>query len=257
MPLRYDPALFAGLLVVLDLAGTFVFALSGAMSGIKHRLDLFGLLVLSFAAGSAGGLARDVLLGATPPPAISDWRYIGVSLAAGLATFFWYPYIDRLRSSVLELDAGGLALFAVSGSLKALAAGLNPIAAMLLGVLTGIGGGMLRDVLVSEVPAVLRGEVYASAALAGAGVVVLARLLHMPCGRSRRCRPLLRPPVPGHPARLAVPGRQAGLEPRAPGLRRGVTSDGAGPRLSGPSGTRGWRARRRRRSPPHGEMDWG
>ena len=180
MPLRYDPALFAGLLVVLDLAGTFVFALSGAMSGIKHRLDLFGLLVLSFAAGSAGGLARDVLLGATPPPAISDWRYIGVSLAAGLATFFWYPYIDRLRSSVLVLDAGGLALFAVSGSLKALAAGLNPIAAMLLGVLTGIGGGMLRDVLVSEVPAVLRGEVYASAALAGAGVVVLARLLHLP-----------------------------------------------------------------------------
>ena len=157
MPLRYDPALVAGVLVVLDLAGSFVFALSGALAGIKHRLDLFGVLVLSFAAGSAGGLIRDVLLGATPPPAISDWRYIGVSLAAGLVTFFCFPLIDRLRSSVLVLDAAGLALFAVSGALKAQAAGLNPLASMLLGVITGIGGGMVRDVLVSDVPAVLRG----------------------------------------------------------------------------------------------------
>jgi uncharacterized membrane protein YeiH len=180
MPLRYDPALIAGLLVVLDLAGTFVFALSGAMAGVKHRLDLFGVLVLSFAAGNAGGLTRDLLLGATPPPAISDWRYIGVSLVAGLVTFAWSPVIDRLRSSVLMLDAAGLGLFAVSGTLKALAAGLNPAAAMLLGVLTGVGGGMLRDVLVSEVPAVLRREVYASAALAGTAVVVAARLLLLP-----------------------------------------------------------------------------
>ena len=180
MPLRYDPALFAGVLIVLDLAGSFVFALSGALAGIKHRLDLFGVLVLSFAAGSAGGLIRDVLLGATPPPAISDWRYIGVSLAAGLVTFFCFPLIDRLRSSVLVLDAAGLALFAVSGALKAQAAGLNALPSMLLGVITGIGGGMLRDVLVSDVPAVLRGEVYASAALAGTAVVVLGRLAGLP-----------------------------------------------------------------------------
>jgi uncharacterized membrane protein YeiH len=180
MPLHYDPALIANLLVVLDLAGTFVFAISGAMAGVRHRLDLFGVLVLSFAAGNAGGLTRDVLLGATPPPAISDWRYIGVSLAAGLISFFGASIIDRLRSSLLVLDAAGLALFAVSGTLKALAAGLNPVAAMLLGVLTGVGGGMLRDVLVSEVPAVLRGELYASAALAGAAVVVLGRLLRLP-----------------------------------------------------------------------------
>jgi uncharacterized membrane protein YeiH len=150
------------------------------MAAIKHRLDLFGVLVLSFAAGNAGGITRDVLLGATPPPAISDWRYIGVSLAAGLVTFFWFPLIDRLRNSVLVLDAAGLALFAVSGALKALDAGLYPGAAILLGALTGIGGGMLRDVLTSEVPAVLRGDVYASAALAGAAVVVIARLLHLP-----------------------------------------------------------------------------
>ena len=180
MPLRYDPALFAGVLIVLDLAGSFVFALSGALAGIKHRLDLFGVLVLSFAAGSAGGLIRDVLLGATPPPAISDWRYIGVSLAAGLVTFFCFPLIDRLRSSVLVLDAAGLALFAVSGALKAQAAGLDALPSMLLGVITGIGGGMLRDVLVSDVPAVLRGELYASAARAGAAVVVLGRQAGLP-----------------------------------------------------------------------------
>ena len=180
MPFRYDPAVLARFLVVLDLAGTFVFALSGAMAGVRHQLDLFGVLVLSFAAGNAGGLTRDLILGATPPPAIADWRYIGVSLGAGLLTFFCAPIIRRLRSSVLVLDAAGLALFAVSGTLKAVAVKLNPLGAMLLGVLTGIGGGMLRDVLVSEVPAVLRGEVYASAALAGAAVVVLGSLLHLP-----------------------------------------------------------------------------
>jgi uncharacterized membrane protein YeiH len=217
MPLRYDPALIATALVVLDLAGTFVFALSGAVAAYKHRLDLFGVLVLSFAAGSAGGMTRDVLLGATPPPAISDWRYIGVALAAGLATFFWFPVIDRLRSSVLVLDAAGLALFAVSGTLKALAAGLNPLAAMLLGVVTGIGGGMLRDVLTSEVPAVLRSEVYASAALAGAAVVVAGRLLHFPTSTSALSGAVLcfalrflairrgwRLPVAGHPMRRAT-----------------------------------------------------
>ena len=180
MPIRYETALMVTLFVVLDLAGTFVFALSGAMAAIKHRFDLFGVLVLAFAAGSVGGIIRDLLLGATPPPAISDWRYIGVSLAAGLVTFFWFPIIDRLRSAVLVLDAAGLALFAVAGASKAMAAGLNPAAAMLLGVLTGVGGGMLRDILTAEVPVVLRGEVYASAALAGAAVVVVARLLQLP-----------------------------------------------------------------------------
>jgi uncharacterized membrane protein YeiH len=176
----YDPAKFATILVVLDLTGTFVFALSGAMAGVKHRLDLFGVLVLSFAAGNVGGITRDLLIGAVPPPAIADWRYIGVSILAGLVTFQWARIIDRLRGSVLILDAAGLALFAVSGALKALAVHLHPVAAVLLGALTGIGGGMVRDVLVAEVPAVLRGELYAVAALAGAAVVVVGRLLQLP-----------------------------------------------------------------------------
>lgn len=168
------------LMVVLDLAGTFVFALSGATVGVKHRLDLFGVLVLSFAVGTCGGIARDVLIGAVPPGGIADWRYVAVCAAAGLVTFYWHPLVDRMRSPVLLLDAAGLALFAVVGTTKALAYGLGPIPAVLLGMLTGIGGGMVRDVLVSEVPAVLRAEIYAVAALAGGAVVVLARAMGLP-----------------------------------------------------------------------------
>ncbi len=170
----------AALLSVLDLAGTFVFALSGATAGVKHRLDLFGVLVLSYAVGSFGGIARDVLIGAVPPRGIADWRYVTVCAAAGLVTFYWHPFVDRLRSPVLLLDAAGLALFAVVGTTKALDHGLGPLPAVLLGTLTGIGGGMVRDVLVSEVPAVLRAEIYATAAMAGGAVVALGRPLGFP-----------------------------------------------------------------------------
>ncbi len=170
-------------LLVLDLIGTFVFALSGAVAGVRERLDLFGVLVLSFAAASAGGIMRDLLIGAVPPAAMSDWRYLAVSLAAGLLVFFWYPISERirnLRNHVLIFDAAGLALFAVVGTQKALGYRLNPIMAALLGVLTGIGGGMLRDVLVTQVPTVLRAELYAVAALAGAVVVVVGHVLNLP-----------------------------------------------------------------------------
>jgi uncharacterized membrane protein YeiH len=165
------------LLLVLDLVGTFVFALSGAMAGVKHRLDLLGVLVLSFAAGNAGGITRDLLIGAVPPAAISDWRYLAVSLLAGIITFCWFESIDRLRSPVLVFDGAGLALFAVSGTQKALAFGLDPVMAALLGMLTGIGGGMTRDVLLAEIPTVLRADLYAIAALAGAAVVVIGGAL--------------------------------------------------------------------------------
>jgi uncharacterized membrane protein YeiH len=170
------------LLVAFDLGGTFVFALSGATVAVKHRLDLFGVLVLSFAAGNSGGIARDVMIGAVPPAAISDWRYIAVSMLAGLITFFWYRIINRLSSPVLVFDAAGLALFAVSGAGQALAFHAGPVAATLLGMLTGIGGGMVRDVLVREIPTVLRTELYAVAALIGAAVVVSGRMLDVPSG---------------------------------------------------------------------------
>src|SRR5438270_11434655 len=168
------------LLVAFDYGGTFFFALSGATAAVKHRLDLFGVLVLSFAAGNSGGIARDVMIGAVPPAAIRDWRYVAVSVLAGLITFFWYRIINRLSSPVLVFDAAGLALFAVSGAGKALAFDAEPVAATLLGMLTGIGGGMVRDVLVREIPTVLRTELYAVAALIGAAVVVIGSMLHLP-----------------------------------------------------------------------------
>ncbi len=168
------------LLLVLDLVGTFVFALSGATAGVTRRLDLFGTLVLSFVAGNAGGITRDVMIGSVPPAAISDWRYLAVSLLAGLITFYRSAALDKLSSSVLVFDAAGLALFAVSGAQKALAFGLNPVMAALLGMLTGVGGGVVRDVLVAEIPVVLRSDIYAIAALAGAAVVVIGQLLQVP-----------------------------------------------------------------------------
>jgi uncharacterized membrane protein YeiH len=168
------------LVLVLDLVGTFVFAISGATVGVTRRLDLFGALVLSFVAGNAGGITRDLLIGSVPPGAIGDWRYCAVSLLAGLITFYWSSAVDKLSRSVLLFDAAGLALFAVSGAQKALAFGLNPLMAALLGMLTGIGGGMARDLLVTEIPTVLRADIYALAALAGAAVVVIGHLFHIP-----------------------------------------------------------------------------
>ena len=167
-------------LLVLDLFGTFVFALSGALVGVRRRLDIFGVLVLSFAAGTAGGIIRDLLINSVPPAAIRDWRYMAASLLAGLLMFFCFPrsrILPRARVLVLLFDAAGLALFAVSGTQKAMGFGLNPVMAPLLGMLTGIGGGMLRDVLVAEIPNVLKSDLYAVAALAGSVVVVVGHQL--------------------------------------------------------------------------------
>ncbi|MBM4439801.1 MAG: trimeric intracellular cation channel family protein [Candidatus Rokubacteria bacterium] len=168
------------MLLVLDLFGTLVFALSGAAAGVRARLDVFGVLVLSCAAGTAGGILRDVLIDAAPPQAISDWRYLGVSLLAGTVTLVGYPLLARVRAHVLVSDAAGLALFSVAGAQKALAYGIDPTLAAVLGMLTGIGGGMMRDVLLAEVPTVLRAELYAVAALAGASLVVITHALHGP-----------------------------------------------------------------------------
>ena len=168
------------LVPVLDLGGTFAFALSGAIAGTRRHLDLFGVLVLSFAAATFGGITRDVLIGAVPPAALVDWRYLAVSVGAGLITFYWASLIERLRNPVRLLDAMGLALFAVAGTEKALAFGLSPVMAALLGMVTGIGGGVARDVFLAQIPTVLRSELYAVAALAGAAVVVTGHLLDLP-----------------------------------------------------------------------------
>lgn len=159
--------------VVLDLVGVFVFALSGALLAVHRGLDVFGIVILATATGVGGGIARDVLIDDLPPAAFQDVRYLLVPLGAAVVVFLAHPEVSRLGGPVRVLDALGLAVFAVAGTQKALDFGLGAFQACALGVLTGVGGGVLRDVLVRDVPAVLVREVYAVAALAGAVVVVV------------------------------------------------------------------------------------
>lgn len=160
-------------LQVLDLLGVFVFALSGATLALTHRLDLFGVLVLAVVTALGGGLIRDVCIGAVPPVALSGSRYLLVSLAAGAVAFVGAPHVRRIAGAVLLFDAAGLGLFVATGTAKALDAGLAAAPAVVLGCITGIGGGIVRDVLVGEVPTVLRRELYAVPAVLGALVVCL------------------------------------------------------------------------------------
>ena len=166
--------------VVLDLAGIFVFAISGALVAVRKDLDVFGVLVLSGTTGLGGGFLRDVLIGATPPAALADWRYLLVPVAAGLLTFWFHPALGRMERQVSVFDAFGLSLFCVTGAVKALEFGLGPVPAALMGMVTGIGGGMARDVLAGRVPAVFRGELYATPALAGAAIAVVGIGLDLP-----------------------------------------------------------------------------
>ena len=155
----------------LNLIGVFVFAISGAVAGIKRKTDFVGVLILSFAAAGCGGIMRDVLLGALPPENITSWELLAVSQLAGLFTYFCFPLVNRLNNPVQIFDAFGLGLFTVLGVTKALQFGITPVWAVLLGVLTGVGGGVLRDMLVAQVPMIMRGEIYATASIAGGGIV--------------------------------------------------------------------------------------
>ncbi|MDR3534334.1 MAG: trimeric intracellular cation channel family protein [Rhodopila sp.] len=160
--------------------GTFVFALSGALLGVRHGMDLFGVLVLAFVTAVSGGIMRDVLIGAIPPESVANWHALAIAVVAGLMVFRFSDLLERLRNPVQFFDAAGLGVFAVAGTQKALDHGLTPPMAAVLGMLTGIGGGMVRDVLMARVPVVLRSEIYAVAALAGAGVVVAGNLAGLP-----------------------------------------------------------------------------
>ena len=174
------PNEFAATLVVLDLAGIFVFAVTGALVAVRKQLDIFGALVLGGVTGLGGGFIRDVLIGATPPAALADWRYLLVPVGAGLLTFAFHPTIGRLERVVTLFDAFGLALFCVTGALKAVDHGLGPLPAALLGMVTGIGGGILRDLLTARVPVIFEGALYATPALAGAAVAVLLDRTDLP-----------------------------------------------------------------------------
>lgn len=170
VPHGFDPTL----ILALNLAGTFVFGLSGGLAAVRARLDLFGVVVLSAVVGMAGGIIRDLLIGA-PPATFRDWRYLVAVGAAGLVCFFASRPLERIERSVLFFDALGLGLFCVTGATKALDFGLGPAQAIILGTITGIGGGMLRDVLLREVPGVLRHDLYAIPALIGASILVIAQ----------------------------------------------------------------------------------
>jgi len=170
VPHGFDPTL----ILWLNLAGTFVFGLSGGLAAVRAKLDLFGVVVLAAVVGLAGGIIRDLLIG-TPPATFRDWRYLAAAGAAGLISFYARPVLERVHRSVLVFDAFGLGLFAVTGATKALDFGVGPVPAILLGAITGIGGGMLRDVLLRDVPTVLRHELYAIPALLGAAVMVIAQ----------------------------------------------------------------------------------
>jgi uncharacterized membrane protein YeiH len=176
----YDPDF---LLLVVDLIGTFVFAVEGALAGINADLDVFGLLVLSFVTALGGGTIRDLLIGAIPPNSIRDWRYAATAFSGGLAVFCFHPLFEKVPVQLMvTLDAAGLALFAVSGTGKALEFGITPLLAIMMGAVTGAGGGTVRDVLLAKVPGVLNSDVYAAAALAGVTVVVMGIAAKMPRG---------------------------------------------------------------------------
>jgi uncharacterized membrane protein YeiH len=170
----------ARMLYIVDIAGTLLFAIEGASAAITGRLDLLGLMVLAFATALGGGIIRDVLLGATPPNALRDWRYPAIAFAGAAVVFFFHQFVQEIPAQIiLVLDAAGLALFAVSGTEKALLHEMPPLVAVLLGGITGVGGGTIRDVLLARVPNVLHADVYATAALAGAIIMILCRRLGM------------------------------------------------------------------------------
>ena len=165
-----EPTLF-----VLDLVGTFVFALDGALVALRvARLDIVGAITLGMVTAIGGGILRDLLIGAVPPATFSDWRYLAVATAGGLIAFLLGHRLERLSSPITVLDAAGLSLFAVTGASKALDFGLGVGQAVLLGAVTAVGGGTMRDVLVRRVPAVLQSGLYAIPAIIGAALTVAA-----------------------------------------------------------------------------------
>ncbi len=159
----------------LDLAGIFVFALSGALLAVRKNFDVFGIAVLAEVTALGGGLFRDLVIGAVPPAAFTDLGYFLTPLIAALIVVFLHPEVERIQNAVNVFDAAGLGLFCVAGTTKAYDHGLGLTASATLGLATGVGGGVLRDVLANEVPSLLRWDrdLYAVPAMVGATMVVV------------------------------------------------------------------------------------
>jgi uncharacterized membrane protein YeiH len=169
------------LLFAVDLAGTLLFAIEGATAAIGGDLDFLGLMVLAFATALGGGIIRDLLIGAVPPSSLRDWHYSAVAFTGAAIVFFLHRFVQGIPAEVMiVLDAAGLALFAVAGTQKALIYKMHPFISILLGTITGVGGGTIRDILLARVPNVLRADVYATAAMAGSAAMILSRKLGLP-----------------------------------------------------------------------------
>jgi uncharacterized membrane protein YeiH len=169
------------IVLVADLVGTAVFAVEGAISAMRSNLDLLGVMVIAFIVALGGGVTRDLLIGATPPNAVADWRYPALAfLMGGVAFVFHEQVLSWSGSTLIVLDAAGLALFAVAGAQKALNFGISPFVSMLMGTITGVGGGVLRDIVLARVPVVLQADLYASSAFVGAAVLIIGRRCGVP-----------------------------------------------------------------------------
>lgn len=158
------------IILFLDIFGTAIFAATGAIKGVRRRLDIFGVTVLACCVGVGGGITRDAILGAVPAAALQNWSYLGVSIAVALIIFFTVRFWMKLRNIIQICDAVGLGVFTAIGAAKGMAYEVSFIGILLCGAITAIGGGIIRDVLVREIPVVLRSDFYATASLMG-GIV--------------------------------------------------------------------------------------
>lgn len=163
---------------LLDLSGTFAFAISGATAARQRGLDLFGICAIAYTVACGGGIIRDLCIGAIPPAGLTTWYYLAAAMVAAGMTIGFYPMVQKLNRPVLLFDAVGLSMFAVTGAQKALSYGHNGELAVLSGIITAVGGGVLRDIVLNRVPVILEKEIYASAALTGALIVVLGNYLN-------------------------------------------------------------------------------
>jgi uncharacterized membrane protein YeiH len=166
------------LLIVLGLTGTVAFALNGALTAMEaEQLDLVGVVVLGMMTALGGGITRDILIGALPPATFSDWRYLAVAFVSGVVAFLAGRYLTRVMRAINLFDAAGLSLFCVTGTAVAFAHGLGPLQSTILGAITAVGGGTIRDVIIRRVPTVLSSGLYAVPALVGAAITAVALAL--------------------------------------------------------------------------------
>ncbi len=168
------------LLYLLDMIGTAAFAASGAWAGVRREMDLFGVLVLGMVTAIGGGTLRDLILGDTPPFCLKDENYLWLSLIVSLLVFIGHRHLKRISNPLLYFDAIGLGTFVVIGTGKALQFNLGPLGAVLMGIMTATAGGVIRDVLSTQVPLILQREIYASACLIGAGLMVTLQYTALP-----------------------------------------------------------------------------